>query len=239
MTNDVLLSAVVIIGAYLWGGIPTSYLVARRKLGIDIRSYGSGNMGATNLMAQAGAWTGFFTGIYDCVGKGTLPVVIAGGTFISPDLGLGVQGMAGLAAVAGHNWSPYMRFTGGRGVATGVGVFLGFFMWKEMLIMTFVLGFLGRLVFKETGLWTLIALITLPPLSYAFSQPPEVVLTTVGIMLLLIAKRVMANESTAPDGIPMRRVVLNRILWDRDVPVKSDWLERSPSSEGSGATGDD
>ncbi len=237
MTSEALLSAVVIIGAYLWGGIPTSYLVARRKLGIDIRSYGSGNMGATNLMAQAGPWTGFFTGVYDCVGKGTAPVVLAGGIFGSPDLGLGVQAMAGLAAVAGHNWSPYMGFTGGRGVATGVGVLLGFFMWREMLIMTFVLGFLGRLVFKETGFWTLISLITLPPLSYALNQPTEIVLATLGLTALLIAKRIVANENTAPEGIGMRRVVFNRVLWDRDVSAKSDWLDRSPPSERE-ATGD-
>ena len=236
MTNDAFLSAIVIFGAYLLGGIPTSYLVARRKMGIDIRSYGSGNMGASNLMAQVGPWTGFFTGLYDCVGKGTLPVVIAGGHVL--DLGLSVQCMAGLAAIAGHNWSPYMRFSGGRGVATGVGVLLGLFMWKEMLIMTFVLGFLGRLVFKETGFWTLISLLILPPLSYAFDQPPEVVLTTLGIMALLIGKRIVANENVAPDGVPMRSVVLNRILWDRDVPAKNDWLGRSPRSEERGATGD-
>ena len=236
MTDDALLSAVVILASYLWGGIPTSYLVARRKLGIDIRSYGSGNIGATNLMAQAGTWTGFFTGLYDCVGKGTLPVLIAGSSVL--DLGHGVQGMAGLAAVAGHNWSPYMRFSGGRGVATGVGVLLGFFVWREMLIMTFVLGFLGRLVFKETGFWTLISLIILPPLSYALDQPIEIVLTTLGLTVLLVAKRVMANESTTPDGIPLRSVVLNRILWDRDVPVKSDWLDRSPPPEGREATSD-
>ena len=236
MTDNALLSAVVIATSYLWGGIPTSYLVARHRLGIDIRSYGSGNMGATNLMAQAGPWTGFFTGIYDCVGKGTLPVVIAGGAVL--DLGLGIQAMAGLAAVAGHNWSPYMRFTGGRGVATGVGVLLGFFMWREMLIMTFVLGFLGRLVFKETGFWTLISLITLPPLSYALNQPTEIVLATLGLTMLLIAKRIVANENTAPEGIRMRRVVLNRVLWDRDVSVKSDWLDRSPQPEGREATGD-
>ena len=227
-------AAAVIAGAYLWGGIPTAYLVARRLKGIDIRSYGSGNMGASNLMAQVGSWTGFFTGLYDCVGKGTLPMLVAKAF----DMSLGVQCMAGLAAIAGHNWSPYMRLTGGRGVATGIGVLLGLFMWKEMLIMTFVLGFLGRIVFKETGFWTLLSLMLLPVLSYAFGQPPEVLFTTLAIMALLIAKRALANEGPSAEGVPMRSLILNRILWDRDVRTKSDWLERTPAAERRGEAGD-
>ena len=229
-----LLSVIAIVGAYLWAGIPSAYLVARRRKGIDIRSYGSGNMGATNLMAHVGNWTGFFIGSYDCVVKGTIPVLVAKAL----DLDLEVQGLVGLAAIAGHNWSPYLRFAGGRGVATAIGVIFGIFMWKEMLILTFVMGFVGRLVFKETGFWTLVSLLALPALAYAFGQPIEVIYTTLGIVLLLMAKRVMANKELGIAGYPMYRVIVNRILWDRDVSRKSEWLERKPLPGGHGAARD-
>ncbi len=221
------LNIVVIAGAYLFAGVPSAYLIARRKKGIDIRTYGSGNMGATNLMAHVGSWTGFLIGTYDCVVKGTVPVLVAKALGLS----LEIQGIAGLAAIAGHNWSPYMSFAGGRGVATGIGVIFGIFMWKEMLILTFVMGFLGRLVFKETGFWTLVSLIALPLLAVLFGQSAEVIYTTVGIVFLLVAKRLMANGETHVAGDSLNRVLLNRILWDRDVRRKEEWLERMPTRQ--------
>ncbi len=225
------LNIVVIVGAYLWAGIPSAYLIARFRKGIDIRSYGSGNMGATNLMAHVGNWTGFSLGAYDCVIKGTVPVLVAKALGLS----LEIQGVAGLAAIAGHNWSPYMGLSGGRGVATGIGVIFGIFMWKEMLILAFVMGFIGRLVFKETGFWTLVSLVTLPLLAVLFNQPAEVVYTTLGIVFLLVAKRLLANGETHVTGYSLSRMLVNRILWDRDVRRKDEWLERMPGPERQGA----
>ena len=68
---------IIVIGAYLLGSIPTAYLVAKHKAGIDIRQYGSGNVGAANVSAQIGARIGFALGTFDCVAKGVLPVVVA------------------------------------------------------------------------------------------------------------------------------------------------------------------
>ena len=62
----------LVIGAYLWGSIPTTYLVARYKTGIDIREFGSGNMGASNAMAYVGKLSGFLIGTFNRVGKGIL-----------------------------------------------------------------------------------------------------------------------------------------------------------------------
>ena len=77
-----------VIGAYLWGGIPSAYLVARYKAGIDIRQYGSGNVGAANVFSHVGKWTGIIMGTFDCVGKGVLPVLAARYLY---DQSLGVQ----------------------------------------------------------------------------------------------------------------------------------------------------
>ena len=225
---DVLTAALLIGGAHLWGAVPSSYLVGRYRKGIDIRRYGSGNVGATNLMAQVGNWTGFLVGTFDCLAKGALPVFL--GQIL--DTGDAVRAGAGLAAVVGHSWSPYIRFTGGRGVATAIGVLFGFFMWPEMLILTVVLGGLGRLAFHETGFWTFISLLVLPMLAFIFDRPPELLAMTLGIGILLLAKRLTANWERPDSGYPMIQVLAFRALWDRDVPRKVQWTGRRPAGEG-------
>jgi glycerol-3-phosphate acyltransferase PlsY len=215
---------ILIITSYLRGGIPTSYLVARYKSGIDLRQYGSGNIGSTNLMEHSGKLTGLLVGVFDSLGKGTLAVVIAR----TLDQNLAVQGAAGLAAIAGHNWSPYLRFTGGRGVATAIGVSLGFMLWWEAVIVAVFMGVLGRIIFHETGFWTFISLITIPFLTIAFNRPPEVVWTTVIYGTLLLTKRLTANWEPPSKAYPLAKVLLYRLIWDRDVPTKQEWTKRRP-----------
>jgi glycerol-3-phosphate acyltransferase PlsY len=225
---DPLIAALVITGAYLWGAVPSSYLVGRYRKGIDIRRYGSGNVGATNLMAHVGKRTGFMVGVFDCLAKGTLPVVIAR----ILDTGDAVQAAAGLAAIVGHSWSPYIRFTGGRGVATAIGVLFGSLMWPEMLILTVVLGGIGRLAFHDTGFWTFISLLALPLLAFIFDRPPETLTMALGIGVLLLAKRLTANWERPDSRYPVMRVLAFRALWDRDVPRKLQWTDRRPTGEG-------
>ena len=227
-----LTAALLIAGAYLWGAVPVSYLVARYRKGIDIRDYGSGNVGATNLMTHVGPWTGFLAGVFDCLAKGTLPVLIAREVLGLP---VSLQVAAGLAAIAGHSWSPYLLFTGGRGVATAIGVILSFFwspwmLWQEMLIIGVILG-TGRVVFHETGLWTFVSLLVLPVLAWIFGEKPEVVTMTLGIGALLMAKRLTANWERPDPGYPVVRVLAYRALWDRDVPRKQQWTGRQPAGD--------
>ena len=73
---DMYISGLLIVGSYFWASIPSAYLVSKYIKGIDIRDYGSGNMGATNVMAHVGRFSGFFLGVFDCLGKGVLPVSI-------------------------------------------------------------------------------------------------------------------------------------------------------------------
>ena len=83
---EVLTSTFLVFSAYLWGGIPLSYIVARRRKGIDIRKYGSGNVGAANIMAHVGKKSGFLVGLFDCIVKGAIPIVVA------KNLGIGDSG---------------------------------------------------------------------------------------------------------------------------------------------------
>ena len=218
--------AIIVIGAYLVGAIPTAYIVARYKAGIDIRDYGSGNVGAANVSSQVGARYGFALGTFDCVAKGILPVLIA-------DLlgqSVAVQVAAGLAAVVGHNWSPFIGFTGGRGIATVIGIVVGLGMWWEVLILAVILGAMGWLIFKDTALWSFISMIALPILAFFFDRPMEVVVMSVIIGILLLSKRATGNWSFPKSEEGAYRVLMYRILWDRDVSKKIEWTARLPGS---------
>jgi glycerol-3-phosphate acyltransferase PlsY len=116
---------VAVLLAYLFGSIPTSYLVVRAVKGVDLRSTGSGNLGATNLFRMLGWRYAVPVALFD-MAKGTLPVLLLG-----PWAGLGYGGRIGLGlvAVVGHVFSVFMRFKGGKGVATGGGVVLGLAPW--------------------------------------------------------------------------------------------------------------
>jgi len=119
--------AVVILG-YLLGSIPFGVLISRRTAKVDVRQYGSGKIGVTNVLRTAGKKAATMVLVLDLL-KGVLAVVFAGlivsrGYLVVGGFGLGVlvaQVTAALAAIAGHNWSVFLRFHGGRGVATFFG----------------------------------------------------------------------------------------------------------------------
>jgi len=117
--------AVVLIG-YLLGSVPFGVLISRRSAGVDIRDFGSGKIGATNVLRVAGKKAAALAVILDLL-KGLLAVVFAGLIFSEDYMMVGGSGLfwlarsaqvlAALAAIAGHKWSVFLRFRGGRGVA--------------------------------------------------------------------------------------------------------------------------
>jgi len=113
------LEGIVILGAYLLGAIPFGWILGRTRGDLDLRSVGSGNIGATNVARSVGAWAGVLTLGLD-VGKGVAAVWGAGRLLGQP----GAAIVAGMAAIAGHVFPVYLAFKGGKGVATGLGVFL-------------------------------------------------------------------------------------------------------------------
>jgi len=110
---------ITILTGYLLGSIPSAYIATRLKKGIDIREVGGGNMGALNVMHQVGTMIGYVVWLAD-VAKGSLAVLIAQWL----NLPLPWVFAAGLAAVIGHNWPIFLRFRGGKGAATIMGIFL-------------------------------------------------------------------------------------------------------------------
>lgn len=113
----------LVVAAYLIGAIPASYIAGRMARGIDLREHGSGNLGATNTFRVLGAKVAAPVMVFDIL-KGTFPVV----AFTQWDAAGADARWAlayGAAAIVGHVFSIYMRFRGGKGVATSAGVFLG------------------------------------------------------------------------------------------------------------------
>ena len=107
------------LGAFLLGSIPTGYLVARAK-GVDIRQHGSGNIGATNVFRTLGKPLGVFVFMVDAL-KGFAVVWLAG-RFGGASDWAGI--IAAVAVIAGHNYTPWLGFKGGKGIATSAGVLL-------------------------------------------------------------------------------------------------------------------
>ena len=106
---------------YILGSIPTSYIMGKLIKGIDIRDFGSGNVGATNALRILGTKVGIFTLIID-IGKGFLTVNIARMIISEPtDL---ILILTGLFAILGHIFTLFLKFKGGKGVATSAGVFI-------------------------------------------------------------------------------------------------------------------
>jgi glycerol-3-phosphate acyltransferase PlsY len=116
---DELRVAGLLVLAYLSGGIPTGYLVVKYLKGYDIRTRGSGNPGTANVYRNAGPAAGAITLLVDAL-KGYLPVLLSLRLYPAhPGLAIAV----GAATVVGHNWTVFLRFKGGKGVATSAGVF--------------------------------------------------------------------------------------------------------------------
>ncbi len=114
------LPIITIVCAYFLGSIPTGLLLAKAFGGVDIRSTGSGNIGATNVYRTLGRKVGIMTLVGDCL-KGLVPVLVAK-SLDFPDAWVAA---VGLAAFLGHVYTIFLGFKGGKGVATALGVFLG------------------------------------------------------------------------------------------------------------------
>jgi len=133
MNLDQMRDMALIVAAYFAGSVPFAYLVAKAAGGIDIRTVGSGNVGATNVARALGRKWGILVFALDVL-KGFVPTAAAwlllrrppaeisgGGALLLP------VALTGLAAIAGHNWPIFLGFKGGKGVATSCGVFLAIF----------------------------------------------------------------------------------------------------------------
>ncbi|MFC1621657.1 glycerol-3-phosphate 1-O-acyltransferase PlsY [Candidatus Omnitrophota bacterium] len=177
-----------LVGAYLIGSIPTAYIFGRMLKGVDIREYGSGNVGATNVFRVVGKVPGLIALALD-IFKGFLCATYLASFFmyfspvVRPEL---YRIFAGLAAIAGHNWTIFLNFKGGKGVAASAGVVIG------LIPKIFCLGFLvWGIAFSLTGfvsVASIIASISIPIFALVFGEATEIVIFMSLLCLLITYK---------------------------------------------------
>jgi acyl phosphate:glycerol-3-phosphate acyltransferase len=174
------LLVILLAGAYLLGSIPTGLLLGKLA-GIDVRKEGSGNIGATNLYRTVGRKVGMLTLVGDCL-KGMAPVLLA------KHYALPIEHVAwiGLAAFCGHVFSLFLRFKGGKGVATALGVFLAL----SPLAVCIVLGVFIVLMLKwrYVSLGSVVAAAVMPVAIMLMGSDRSLVIVTMIIAVIVIAK---------------------------------------------------
>ncbi len=193
----------IVIVAFVVGAIPFSNLLAQSVVATDLRSVGSGTVSGTALYRVAGFAPLAFGGIMD-VAKATPGVLAAGSAPV-------VGALAAGAAVAGHNWSPFLRGAGGRGVSPAMGA-LAVIFWPGAVLLLAGLA-VGR-VLRQTALVSFLSMLALPFLALSWGGRDGALAGSLVVAPMLV-KRLTGNNSVPPAG-RRARVLLQRLLRDND-----------------------
>jgi len=169
----------IIIVAYLIGSIPFALLLARRFGEADLRRVGSGNLGAANVMRASGVAAGLLVAALDMT-KGAASVWLAA----RGSAGAALPAAAGLAAIIGHIYPVWLRFRGGKGVATACGVFA---VLTPLALPPALAVFVAVVwMTKYISLGSVVATIALPPLAYALGSPAPSVLAAFAAAIVIV-----------------------------------------------------
>lgn len=190
----------LIIISFFIGSIPTGYLITKKLLGIDIRTKGSGNIGSTNVKRNAGSKIAIITQIIDIL-KGIIPVIL--GIYLAKIIKLPVTtntylAIIALAAIIGHDFTPFLSFKGGKGVNTTIGAF---FLLAPIPTLTGVaVYFILRLFTSIVSIRSMAIGITIPITCIIMGLPLSIIISTVMACILMIfrhkdnLKRIMHKE---------------------------------------------
>jgi glycerol-3-phosphate acyltransferase PlsY len=182
-----------IIISYLLGSIPTAYMFGRILKGIDIRKFGSGNVGATNAFRVLGPMWGVIVLILDIV-KGIIPVTIVANYFLnygdfSPVL---LRTIFGFACICGHNWTLFLRFKGGKGVATTLGVLVGLgtavIELRLVLLLVILVWLITFLILRIVSVASLLSALSLPLFALIFQQSRELIILSVILAVFIVIR---------------------------------------------------
>lgn len=231
----------LIVGAYLLGSVPLAYFVAKWFRGIDLRQYGSGNVGVSNLLRLTSKWLALPVIIFD-LGKGAVMVWIA--RLIGLDISQ--QIIVGLAAIIGHDWSVLLHFSAGRGVMTTLGVVL--ILVPKLTLVLLIVAYSG-LPFGLFSTTALVAIALFPVCSWFSSAPViswlvglplsieerlPITLSFLAIFLVTVIRRLTAPRTPLAASVTLRQLFINRLLFDRDIGEREAWIHRRPPETESG-----
>ncbi len=183
-----------ILVSYLIGSIPTAYIFGRLLKGIDIRKFGSGNVGATNALRVLGRPAGLTVLALDIV-KGFLVVVFLG-DFFTPKISAIPEELLriifGLSVILGHNWTVFLRFKGGKGVASTFGVLLGLAVRVAGLKLAVGLAILTWLVLfiltRTVSVASLVTALSLPVYMIIFKQSYALIFLSIILSVFIILR---------------------------------------------------
>ncbi|MDD5595865.1 MAG: glycerol-3-phosphate 1-O-acyltransferase PlsY [Candidatus Omnitrophica bacterium] len=185
-----------IIISYLIGSIPTAYLFGKIFKGIDIRDFGSGNVGATNALRVFGKRAGISVLLID-IFKGVVPVIFIADlclakTSILP--GEALRFILGLICICGHNWTIFLNFKGGKGVATSLGVLIGLsfkiFVFAKILGIVILVWLFSFILVRIVSLSSLLAGITFPVAAIFFQlSKPLIILSFFAAGFIILRHR--------------------------------------------------
>lgn len=196
-----------VLAAYVLGSIPFGLVCVRLLRGVDVREHGSGNIGATNVFRVGGWLAGVLTLALDAL-KGAAPVWAVLQAW--PD-SLWLGPLVGFAALAGHSWSLFLRFGGGKGVATALGVFAVLLPWPLLMAVGgFALGF-GLTGAVSAG--SMLAALVLPMGAVVLGgiQHPTTWLALLAAVLVLIKHRANAVRLVRGEENRLFRGALQRL----------------------------
>jgi len=172
---------IAVIAGYLIGSIPFALVLARRWGTADLRTIGSGNLGAANVMRVSGVAPGVLVAVLD-LAKGAASVALA--QRVRPDGA--TAALAGFAAILGHIYPVWLRFKGGKGVATACGVFS---VLTPAVVPPVLAIFLATVALtKYISLGSLLATIALPPIAYAIGSPPPSVFAAIAASVVIVIR---------------------------------------------------
>ncbi|TKJ46701.1 acyl-phosphate glycerol 3-phosphate acyltransferase [Candidatus Aerophobetes bacterium Ae_b3a] len=179
----------ILIACYLLGSVPSGYLIGKAFKGIDIRDFGSGNIGFTNVLRAIGTFPALIVLIID-ITKGIVSVYL--GFFFAQLMGIDYQvmgGIGGLASIVGHNWPIFLKFKGGKGVAVTAGVFLALTPIPFLLSLLVMVGIIGLTRYVSLG--SIVAAGSLPFFVFWLGNnaPPYFFLSIMAALFILFKHR--------------------------------------------------
>lgn len=213
------------IGSYLLGSIPTAYIIGRLVRGVDIRRFGSGNVGSANLYEHVGKRWVYPVASVEIFVKGALPILVAI-SVLDIDRSSAYLIGPGLLVLAGNNWSVFLKLQGGRGIAVTGGTLLALSPILAAICAVISIG--GWKLTKSSGIWVLVSLTLLPLCAYLVHDNLNLVWYCLGLLGIVVLKRLSANWTPFPGDISRKKVLFNRLLRDRDVSDRTGWVRRIP-----------
>ena len=180
--------------SYLIGSIPTAYNFGRILKGIDIRQFGSGNVGATNALRVLGKGAGITVLILDIL-KGFLAVLLLSWFINSKIAAVSDEILLiilGLSCISGHNWTIFLRFKGGKGLATTLGVLICFALklpgFSLVLGLSILIWLMVFITVRIVSLASIISAIALPAMTVIFNQKTSIICSSIVFSALVILR---------------------------------------------------